>query len=596
MLLVGDSGVGKSTWINAFHNYCEFSSLKEAEQAGGLFPIPHGLKLIHPVTKEIITVSSDGNFEPGKTGESVTVFPMEYEFKHECTQINMIDTPGLNDTKNTYGNDVDKEHINNILRLLSSYDEIHAIFILVRACEVRLTQSLKYTLTEILRRIDTDARNNVIFIFTCASTNNFKPDETQLLLHEFLSDNDLPISLTSETPPIFCFENNVVDYLVKYNNGIPRTDDDIRMASENWEKSRESTKAVLDHICSLKPHSLASIHAIYSAEHTIGVVSKLVLEILLCMFKHVDDLEATKRRLTDNPADVAREASVVENKVRHKRLGHVNVVCQNVKCCKLVNGEIVHKICCEKCSSKWLYLCSKIDWKGTCKVCGCAKSKHDWTKTKTEIVSETVFLLNDSDRGTQNEINIAIAACENRVEECNEETGKMLRTCAKLNSFVRQKALLVSSDTDELEKSLQSKIEMYKTGGERTARELEYLEQIQDQYEKILVHEKINRYRECDVYEQIQQLYTLPMKGSDLRTAMKEEDIATIEVIREGRRTGVVRVLSKIIGKKEKAAGSTHRRKLPPITGDDHGPVPSAPLPSSPLPSLPLPSPSLTSP
>jgi len=600
VLLFGDTGVGKSTWINAFANYCKFSSPQEAIQAGGQFPIPYGFQVIDPETNETKTVKSDPNFELGNTGESITVNPVEYSFTYECTKINFIDTPGLNDTKNTYGNDVDKQHINNILRLLSSYDEIHAICILVRICDVKLTQSLKYTLTEIMRRIDTGACNNVVFIFTYASTKNFEPDDTQILLQKFMKDNDLPILLLSsdsnKKPPVFCFENNIVDYLVKCKNKIPQSDDSKKKALDNWKNSVESTKAILEHICSLKPHSLASIHAIYSAEHTIGVVSKLVLEVLLCMFKHVDDLEATKRRLTDNPADVAREASVVENKVRHKRLGHVNVVCQNAKCCKLVNGEIVHKICCEKCSSKWLYLCSKIDWKGTCKVCGCAKSKHDWTKTKTEIVSETVFLLNDSDRGTQNEINIAIAACENRVEECNEETGKMLRTCAKLNSFVRQKALLVSSDADELEKSLQSKIEMYKTGGERTARELEYLEQIQDQYEKILVHEKINRYRECDVYEQIQQLYTLPMKGSDLRTAMKEEDIATIEVIREGRRTGVVRVLSKIIGKKEKAAGSTHRRKLPPITGDDHGPVPSAPLPSSPLPSLPLPSPSLTSP
>ena len=550
LLLIGESGVGKSTWINAFANFCKFSSLDEAIQAGGQFPIPHFCKVTDPETKQIKTVKSHDMFQPGKPGDSVTAFPMEYSFTYECTQINFIDTPGLNDTKDTYGNDADKENVNNILRLLSSYDEIHAIFILVRICDVKLTKHMKYTLTEILRRLDTDACNNVFFIFTYASTMNFEPDDTQLTLQEFMKDNDLPISLLSKRPPIFCFENNIVDYLVKCKNKIPQSDDSKSKALHNWNKSVESTKAILEHICSVRAHSLASIHAIYSAGYTTCVLSKLVLDVLLCMFKHVDDLEATKRRLKDNPADVAREASVVENKVHRKRLGHTNVVCQNAKCCKLVNGEIVHKICCEKCSSPWLYTCSQIDWKGTCKACGCAKSKHEWRTTKTEIVSETVFLLNDSGKGTQNEINKAIAACENRVKECNEETAKMLRTCARLNSFVRQKALLVFSDADELKQSLQSKIEMYETGGERTARELKYLKEIQEQYAQILGKESIKRYNETDVYEEIQLLYALPIKGNDLKTAMKEEDIITMQVIKEGRKIGVVRVLSKIFSKK----------------------------------------------
>ena len=39
ILLLGESGVGKSTWINRFANYMVHSSLKAAERHG-LFPVP----------------------------------------------------------------------------------------------------------------------------------------------------------------------------------------------------------------------------------------------------------------------------------------------------------------------------------------------------------------------------------------------------------------------------------------------------------------------------------------------------------------------------------------------------------------------------
>jgi len=162
MLLIGETGVGKSTWINAFANYCKFSSLEEAVQAGGLFPIPCTVQMRHPVTKQMMGISSDGNViaiasQTAKVGESVTRMPFEYIFQYGDTQINVIDTPGLIDTRDTRGHDKDKEHVSNILRLLSTYDKIHAICILLKASETRLSLNLKYILTELLRHLDTGA-------------------------------------------------------------------------------------------------------------------------------------------------------------------------------------------------------------------------------------------------------------------------------------------------------------------------------------------------------------------------------------------------------------------------------------------------------
>jgi len=59
LLLIGGSGVGKSTWINAFVNYCSFETLDEAEEAGGKFPISSTFETRHPQTGNMISISSE---------------------------------------------------------------------------------------------------------------------------------------------------------------------------------------------------------------------------------------------------------------------------------------------------------------------------------------------------------------------------------------------------------------------------------------------------------------------------------------------------------------------------------------------------------
>ena len=65
--------------------------------------------------------------EAEKAGESVTKEPKTHIFMYENIEIHVIDTPGLLDTEDQTGShDKDKQHVTNILRLLSAYDEIHA--------------------------------------------------------------------------------------------------------------------------------------------------------------------------------------------------------------------------------------------------------------------------------------------------------------------------------------------------------------------------------------------------------------------------------------------------------------------------------------
>ena len=525
-----------------------------------MFPVQCDFQLRDPKTKQMISISSEGNgvravSQAAQIGDSVTVIPNEYVFQYRNTQINLIDTPGLMDTKDENGShDTDKKHVNNILRLLSTYDEIHAICILLKGSVNRLSNTVKYTLNEIMTHLDKGASNNVIFILT--HTTNAKSEETQSLLQRFMKENNLLIPLPPTKETIYCFDNDSVRYLAKCKNKIPPTEDDKEDAEKNWKRSARSTTVMFRYVCSLQPHSLARIKDIHNAEHTIGILSKLVLETLMCICKDEDDLQvktkeaqAFRSQITMMPAEFARESLrdvlfIKESKVRRIPLGHTNIVCEGPICARIVNGERVYpQICCNKCKSKMLYWCSRIDWKSQCKVCGCGKDMHQWRNTETKIVTEMVTdesvieKIVDSDSALR-EINKTISECEDRVKRYHNETEQMLRTYAKLNTFLHQNALLTPKD--KLSDSLQNEIQAYESAGANSETKIKYLKQIQGQYNQFFATEAHNRERPHDVNKLIQELYSLPMKGNDLKKAMEEEEKARLKIVEDWRKSNTV--------------------------------------------------------
>uniref|UniRef100_A0AC34GNA9 G domain-containing protein n=1 Tax=Panagrolaimus sp. ES5 TaxID=591445 RepID=A0AC34GNA9_9BILA len=198
ILVLGETGVGKSTWINGIANYITYKTFNEAMKAKQpicLIPtmkakkpiclIPSKFVFYETTTRKVevrIDLShgeKDDNEVLEDKGESATQDPKTYQFETPKYIVNIIDTPGIGDTR---GVEQDKENTRKILYALAQYQEIHAICFLFKANEARLTDSFRYCISELLLQLHKDAVKNIIFFFTNSSVSNYKPGDSYVPL------------------------------------------------------------------------------------------------------------------------------------------------------------------------------------------------------------------------------------------------------------------------------------------------------------------------------------------------------------------------------------------------------------------------------
>lgn len=163
ILVLGETGVGKSTWINAIANYLTFPTLQEASDVDDLLClVPTKFVLLDENCKEKVVSIGTSKNEDTRAGQACTQYPKSHLVTFGSERIRIIDTPGIGDPR---GVEQDKINVDNILRFVSGLGEIHGICLLLKPNNARLTTFFKFCIKEILAHLQFIFRVGII-IFT----------------------------------------------------------------------------------------------------------------------------------------------------------------------------------------------------------------------------------------------------------------------------------------------------------------------------------------------------------------------------------------------------------------------------------------------
>jgi len=177
MILLGESGVGKSTFINALANYLLHNSFEDARKQPMTYLIPSSFTLTDKTTFSQVKVQcGEDENESNKIGESCTQNVRSHFLKiSNNKRLHIIDTPGIGDNR---GGFKDAKNINNTLDYISKYDKLNAICIFVKPNHARLDVNFRYCLKELLVHLHKGAAPNIVFCFTNTRSNFYAPGDS----------------------------------------------------------------------------------------------------------------------------------------------------------------------------------------------------------------------------------------------------------------------------------------------------------------------------------------------------------------------------------------------------------------------------------
>ncbi|KAM0553118.1 hypothetical protein ACHAPJ_007667 [Fusarium lateritium] len=339
VLILGESGVGKSTFINALVNYLTFETLDEAKEASELvFAVPCRFQLhqedpndpFGPFETTDIQVGGSRDDEwDGTKGDSATQKTSVYPVSYNNTVYRLIDTPGIGDTR---GPSQDKKNMKDVLETLGSYEELHGILILFNTNQSRVNASFRFCFEELLSHIHRNAVANIAFGFTHSRDSRYKPGDVVTPLNGLIAQHpELGLKLNSSNSYWFDAENFL--YLAAHHQQDGWSGED---AKESWDKSKEAALRLLRHFDSLKPHDVNQTLSMDRVRRVIQELVKPMVNVARGINASIDNLDEKMKELRDkrlNGDELRKKLHFEKIEFNAKQLDMPRTVCTKKDCC-----------------------------------------------------------------------------------------------------------------------------------------------------------------------------------------------------------------------------------------------------------------------
>ena len=463
ILLLGSTGVGKSTFINSIANYFTYNSFEEAIKNEPEVIVPTKFTVAITVDSEItpleIVMKPDGdpqNYDQEQLdylGDSATQRPTIYKFQHEKQVINIVDVPGIADTR---GIDKDSQNIQQIFDVVGPLGELHLICIMLKSNDSRLTTEYTYGLNELLLHLHKKAVSNIVFVFTNTRATEFTPGEGLITLKKYikhLENKGTNIELNKDT--LYCVDSEPfrIQCFWKLHPDKHVKQDEIKY-TDCWKKSSTAVKKIIEHARHLeKVYQTVNTMSINEARCSIlflleplSMVSALLTSCRLNM-----TFESICEQLI-NGRVIGRDLEIVKQ-------AEFNTICNSPKC--IGKYQVCHKNCglleigINSPRDPRLKDCAAFEnddeENPTCYECGCAFEFHQRVMYsvkigKTENMSN--FVKEVYNRFIEHEIT-EVEATKTIIDELEYEKNEINNALTVFGKFLKENAILTYNNAYE---------------------------------------------------------------------------------------------------------------------------------------------------
>ena len=399
ILLLGQTGTGKSTFINSMANYFTYSNFKEALQVNEpicLLPAQFSITLS---TMEDIVVKLQG-YNRGDTNErhntpasSCTLEPRVYEFLSDEIEYHVMDVPGIGDVD---GTEQDSRNKAAILRKLKEFKVLHGIFILLNSVGPRLTPEIKSCYNEILMELHRNATPNIMFVVTNSRSANYLPGTAMTPLKTYVEElAEKGIRLNLDRKTVFCLDNEGFRYQCGYKNDRFRREFSNRENNfeESWMRSRKVVFEMFHAMLNIPEHRVAETISISEAR----IIIQALMGPLAKVYTMIENEMSAGMKKTQIES-LMETGNIIKKETIIEKLETPQCVCLNcatrvpipgTREIQLQFSQICHNKCRlsdtfpDKFPEPKLRECAAFDVQGNCIRCKCPWSAHLRVTEKT---------------------------------------------------------------------------------------------------------------------------------------------------------------------------------------------------------------------
>ncbi|RHZ62066.1 hypothetical protein Glove_344g51 [Diversispora epigaea] len=465
VLLLGETGVGKSTFINAFVNYLKFDTLNDA-LSGDMEVLISSKFTTMDKDYEMRTVkigNNDSNEYLENAGSSATQGCQSYKFSLGGDMfVTIIDTPGIGDTR---GIEKDMENFENILKYISSYEDLHGICILLKPNDSRLTIIFRFCIQELLSHLHKSAKDNIIFCFTNSRGTLYRPGDTLPALKEQLralkKRSGVEIKTTKST--MYCFDSESFRFLAAAKDGIEFDEMDEKSFEESWKRSVDESERLLEYLCLREPHKVEDTLTLNDARNIVLHLAKplaLAETLIQTNISLVNDRKKEIDNCNESIQELHKKLKIPQKTIDLIPLGYPRTVCTSCET-QNVDGSIVYNAHChshcylnrvdvETVNNPALKKCSAMS-NGRCNSCGCSWQTHmhytyDVKFTNKNVIDQSVRSMINDKESFQETKELALRSLQRRRAQLENEQKKITEINVTFAKFLRQSAIATFND------------------------------------------------------------------------------------------------------------------------------------------------------